>query len=86
MGCPDEHNCLLMNSLVYMSDIYLLSPLLSVCRRRDIKNPRKRQRLRYESAQKKRQGMVQNIRTPDDVYGGEATGIKKNVSKSVRFK
>ncbi|GMH40230.1 hypothetical protein BSKO_08134 [Bryopsis sp. KO-2023] len=55
-------------------------------RRRDIKNPRKRQRLRYETAKTKRSGAVQKQREDKDHYGGEATGIKKNIAKSVRFR
>jgi len=55
------------------------------CRRKDIKNPRVRQKMRFDKKSKARRGQVQEVRTQTGAYGGEATGIKAGVSKSRRF-
>ena len=58
---------------------------MCVCRRKDIKNPRVRQKMRFDKKSKARRGQVQEARTQVGSYGGEATGIKAGVSKSRRF-
>ena len=58
---------------------------LTAHRRKDIKNPRKRHRLAFDKAQKRRKGQVPGMRQGGAAYGGEATGIKSKVSKSRRF-
>lgn len=55
-------------------------------RRKDMKNPRKKHRVKYQEATVRRKGQVQEVRRGEaGGYGGEATGIKARVSKSVRF-
>lgn len=54
-------------------------------RRKDQKNPRKRQREKHKDAEKRRKGQVVPVRAQTGPYGGEATGIKAGVSKSVRL-
>lgn len=54
-------------------------------RRKDIKNPRKHARIKFAAAEKRRKGSVVAVRKPEGPYGGEATGIKAKLSKSVRF-
>lgn len=51
-------------------------------RNKDLKNPRKRNRLKYGKAVTRRKGQVQDQRERRDAYGGETTGIKSKVSKS----
>ena len=47
------------------------------------RNPRKNQRLKYESAQKRRKGQVLPVRVGEaDKYRGEETGIRTTVSRS----
>jgi U3 small nucleolar RNA-associated protein 3 len=54
-------------------------------RRKDIKNPRKHNRAKFEAAKVRRKGAVQELRQKSSSYPGEATGINPRVSKSVRF-
>lgn len=54
-------------------------------RRKDLKNPRKKGRVKFSKAETRRKGQVQSVKSPAGVYGGEATGIKAKLSKSVRF-
>jgi len=55
-------------------------------RRKDMKNPRKKHRVKYAQAQVRRKGAVQEVRAEGGaVYGGETTGIKSRVTKSVKF-
>ncbi|MEW5298021.1 MAG: hypothetical protein WDW36_001185 [Sanguina aurantia] len=55
-------------------------------RRKDLKNPRVKHRIKYASALVRRGGQVQAVRGAEGVsYGGEATGIKSKLSKSKRL-
>jgi U3 small nucleolar RNA-associated protein 3 len=55
-------------------------------RRKDMKNPRKKHRVKFAEATVRRKGQVQGVREHEGMgYGGEATGIKSRVSKSVKF-
>jgi U3 small nucleolar RNA-associated protein 3 len=51
-------------------------------RRKDLKNPRKKHRIKYGAALVKRSGAVQAVKAPTERYGGEGTGIKSRVVKS----
>uniref|UniRef100_A0A1D2A5Z8 Sas10 C-terminal domain-containing protein n=1 Tax=Auxenochlorella protothecoides TaxID=3075 RepID=A0A1D2A5Z8_AUXPR len=55
-------------------------------RRRDLKNPRKKNRIKFDEATVRRKGQVQGVKAgAAGSYGGEATGIKSRISKSVKF-
>ena len=55
-------------------------------RRKDLKNPRKKHRIKFADANVRRRGQVQSVKTGmAGAYSGEATGIKSRVSKSVKF-
>ena len=55
-------------------------------RRKDLKNPRKKHRIKYAEANVRRKGQVQSVKSgAAGAYGGESTGIKSKVSKSVKF-
>jgi U3 small nucleolar RNA-associated protein 3 len=54
-------------------------------RNKDLKNPRKKHRIKYGKALISRRGQVQDQRERRDGYGGEATGIKTRVTKSVKL-
>jgi len=56
-------------------------------RRKDKKNPKTANRLRYEKAVIARKGQVQLYQGAQDAnYGGQATGIKTNVTKSISLR
>ena len=59
---------------------------LKPSRPRDRKTPKTRNRARYDKAVVKRRSQVRQYAGSGGVYGGEATGIKRNVTKSVRLK
>ena len=59
---------------------------LKPSRPKDRKTPKTRNRARYEKAMVKRRSQVREYQGQGGVYGGEATGIKRNVAKSVRIK
>lgn len=54
-------------------------------RNKELKNPRKKNRLKFEKALVRRKGQVQEAREGGESYGGEATGIKSKLAKSTRF-
>ncbi|KAJ2890244.1 something about silencing protein 10, partial [Coemansia aciculifera] len=55
-------------------------------RTKEQRNPRVKRRTRYEQAKKKINSSVTQVRALEGNYGGEATGIKANLSRSTRFK
>ena len=56
---------------------------LKASRPRDRKTPKTRNRARYEKALIKRRSQLREYKGTGGVYGGESTGIKRNVAKSV---
>ena len=54
-------------------------------RNKELKNPRKKHRIKFAEANVRRKGQVQEVRPSGGVYGGEGTGIKSKLSKSVKF-
>ena len=57
---------------------------LTARRKKEQRNPRVRRRMQYEKAKKKLSSTgVRVATTPKTAYGGEATGIKRNVARSV---
>lgn len=54
-------------------------------RKKQIKNPRKKYKLKHQKATNRRKGQVREIRQPKLSYDGEATGINPRISRSTRF-
>jgi len=59
---------------------------LTPSRKKEVRNPRVRNRNQHKKRTKQRGGQVQKIRTEKERYRGEEFGIKANVIKSVKLK
>lgn len=59
---------------------------LTAKRKKEVRNSRVKKRMKYDKAQKKLKSVRQVYKPPTGAYGGEATGIKKNLTRSVKFK
>lgn len=55
-------------------------------RKKEARNPRLKNRMKYRKAQIRIKGQIRKPRTEVQRYGGEMTGIKKSVSKSIKIK
>jgi len=55
-------------------------------RKKELKNPRVKHRMKYRKAQIRRKGQVREPRKELKPYGGEMSGIKSRVVKSVKFR
>lgn len=55
-------------------------------RKKEQRNPRVKHKLKYRKAKIRRKGAVREPRTEISRYGGEASGIKANVKKSIKIK
>ncbi|KAJ2159042.1 something about silencing protein 10 [Coemansia sp. RSA 552] len=54
-------------------------------RTKEQRNPRVKRRQRYEKAKKKLSSSAAQVRAQEGNYGGEATGIKSNLTRSTHF-
>jgi U3 small nucleolar RNA-associated protein 3 len=52
---------------------------------RSNRNPRVKNRVRYQQALERRRGAVREIRTDEGRYEGEGTGIKSTISRSKKL-
>lgn len=59
---------------------------LTASKRRELRNPRVKNKMKFNKAVKRRKGAVQPIRSKVQLYSGEATGIKTHVKRSVKIK
>lgn len=59
---------------------------LSSQKRKELRNPRVKHRMKYDRAKKRRKGQVREPRKELTKYGGEATGIKSGLIRSIKFK
>ena len=69
------------------TDAILKNRGLTVKRKKELRNPRVKRRKQYEKAQKKLKSTgVRVAAVPQSAYGGESTGIKRNLARSVPLK
>ncbi|XP_011199128.3 something about silencing protein 10 [Bactrocera dorsalis] len=59
---------------------------LTPARKKELRNPRVKHRNKFRKALVRRKGAVRTVRKETTRYGGEISGIKATVSKSVKFK
>ncbi|XP_023162075.2 something about silencing protein 10 [Drosophila hydei] len=59
---------------------------LTPARKKELRNPRVKHRGKYRKALIRRKGAVRTVRKETKRYGGEISGIKATVTKSVKFK
>ncbi|XP_065215728.1 something about silencing protein 10 [Planococcus citri] len=55
-------------------------------RKKELRNPRVKHRMKYRKAKIRRKGQVREVRNEMQKYAGEISGIKANVVKSVKFR
>lgn len=55
-------------------------------RKKEQRNPRVKHKLKYRKAKIRRKGAIREARSEVTRYGGEASGIKANVKKSIKIK
>jgi U3 small nucleolar RNA-associated protein 3 len=54
-------------------------------RNRETKTPRMKHKKKYANALKKRSGAVRKMADKSKPYGGEASGVKKNLTRSTKL-
>ncbi|CAB3360712.1 Hypothetical predicted protein [Cloeon dipterum] len=59
---------------------------LTPYRKKELRNPRVKHRMKYRKAVIRRKGQIREHRPEISKYGGELSGIKASVTKSVKFK
>lgn len=58
---------------------------LTPSRKKEVRNPRIRNKNKFIKAEKRRKSQVQPVRSQEKAYGGESTGIRTTLTKSVRI-
>ncbi|XP_065186647.1 something about silencing protein 10-like [Sycon ciliatum] len=54
-------------------------------RKKEVRNPRVKMRKKFHKASIRRKGQVRPVKQQQGAYGGELTGIRRDVTKSVKF-
>lgn len=59
---------------------------LTATKRRELRNPRVKKRKEYRKALIRRKGAIREVRSKVDLYGGEASGVKTHIKRSIKLK
>lgn len=59
---------------------------LTAKKRREFRNPRVKNKLKFKKAVVRRKGAIREVRSKVDLYGGEATGVKTHVKRGIKIK
>lgn len=59
---------------------------LTVRKRKELRNPRVKHRMKFKKAKVRRKGQVREPRKEVQKYGGEISGIKSSLVRSIKFK
>ncbi|CAO1434522.1 unnamed protein product [Diamesa serratosioi] len=59
---------------------------LTAQKRKELRNPRVKNKIKFKKAVIRRKGAVQQVRSKVDLYGGEASGVKTHLKRSVKIK
>lgn len=59
---------------------------LTATKRRELRNPRVKNKIKFRKAVIRRKGAVREVRSKVDLYSGEASGVKTHLKRSVKIK
>lgn len=58
---------------------------LTATKRRELRNPRVKNKIKFRKAVIRRKGAVREVRSKVDLYGGEASGVKTHLKRSIKL-
>ncbi|XP_062579432.1 something about silencing protein 10-like [Saccostrea cucullata] len=59
---------------------------LTPAKKKELKNPRVKHRMKYRKAKIRRRGQVRDVRTETSRYGGEISGIRSGIKRGIKMK
>ena len=59
---------------------------LTATKRRELRNPRVKNKIKYRKANIRRKGAVREVKSKVDLYRGEASGVKTHLKRSIKLK
>lgn len=59
---------------------------LTATKRRELRNPRVKNKIKFRKAVIRRKGAVREVRSKVELYGGEASGVKTHLKRSIKIK
>lgn len=59
---------------------------LTATKRRELRNPRVKNKIKFRKAVIRRKGAVREVRSKVDLYAGEASGVKTHLKRSIKLK
>lgn len=59
---------------------------LTATKRKELRNPRIKNKMKFKKAVIRRKSTVRPVRSKVELYGGEATGVKTHLRRSIKIK